>query len=212
MQNNGYYIQSRREMLAFIPVKARRILEVGCGEGLFCESLRGPDREVWGVELNGAAAAMARARCDHFIEGDFFSALAQLPVQSFDCIVFNDVLEHLPEPWKALNACKDLFTPEGVLVSSIPNFRFVGNLKEIMIEKDFRYKELGILDITHLRFFTSRSILRMHKECGYEVIRHEGIRPCKTFMTEFLILLSFGFFRDIRYKQFATTAKPIRHE
>ena len=83
MQNNGYYVQSRREMLAFIPVKARRILEVGCGEGLFCESLRGPDREVWGIELNEAAAVMARTRCDHFIGGDFFFCLGATSCAKF---------------------------------------------------------------------------------------------------------------------------------
>jgi hypothetical protein len=107
---------------------------------------------------------------------------------------------------------KSLLSPAGVLVSSIPNFRYISNLiTEVLFEGEFRYKpEGGILDDTHIRFFTTKSICRMFNEQGYEVLIHEGIRPCKSWKEKLFVNLTFGFLKDARYKQFATVAKPIR--
>ncbi len=212
MRNDGYFHQTRPEMKVFVPESAVRILEVGCGEGMFCDTLRRPDREIWGIEMDEEAGEHARLRCDVFFQGDFFSVLPQLPVSGFDAIVFNDVLEHFADPWDALIKCKPLLSEIGVVVASIPNFRFIGNLKEILVDKDFRYKPFGILDVTHLRFFTSRSMLRMFQDCGYVVIQHEGIRPCRTWLSWLLAVFSLGIFGDVRYKQFATVAKISGHE
>jgi hypothetical protein len=107
---------------------------------------------------------------------------------------------------------KSLLSENGVLVSSIPNFRYVANLvTEVIWEGEFRYKpEGGILDDTHVRFFTPKSIYRMFREQGYEVLVNEGINPCKSWKENLFINLTFGILKDARYKQFATVAKPIR--
>jgi len=86
--------------------------------------------------------------------GDFNSIFDQLPENYFDCVIFNDVLEHIYSPWDTIQQVKLLLSSDGVLVSSIPNFRYISNLiTEVVVEGEFRYKpEGGILDDTHIRF------------------------------------------------------------
>ena len=81
---------------------------------------------------------------------------------------------------------------------------------KIFWEEDFRYKpEGGILDDTHIRFFTSKSIQRMYREQGFEVVRHEGITPCKSWKEKVFIRLTLGKLKDARWKRFATVARKI---
>ena len=206
---HGYFKNLRTEMLKYIPGDAKKILEVGCGEGNFCRQMSREDREIWGIEINSEAAEVAKNNCYKVLLGDFDVVYAQLPKNYFDCIVFNDVLEHLYAPWDVISKLKSTLTLVGVIVSSIPNFRYIDNLiKEILWQGDFRYRpEGGILDDTHIRFFTSKSIVRMFQEQGYDIVLHEGIRPCKSWKEKLLISLSLGKLKDARYKQFATVAK-----
>jgi 2-polyprenyl-3-methyl-5-hydroxy-6-metoxy-1,4-benzoquinol methylase len=206
----GYFKANRHEMLAFIPESSKRILEVGCGEGAFCRSLKRSDREIWGVEINATAAQKAVDVFTYVLEGDFSTVYDQLPQHHFDCIIFNDVLEHIYSPWDTIKMVKSLLSSDGVLVTSIPNFRFMSNLIiEILYHGEFQYKvEGGILDDTHIRFFTSKSICRMFNEQGYEVLIHEGINPDTRLKAKLFNLFTFGFLKDALYKQFATVAKP----
>jgi len=208
----GYFQNQRTVMLKYIPSNAIRILEVGCGEGEFCRALKRPDREIWGVEMNEDAAKMATKNCTKVLVGDFNSVYGQIPVNYFDVIVFNDVLEHIYAPWETIQLIKPLLSNIGIVVTSIPNFRYVSNLiTEILVEGEFRYKpEGGILDDTHIRFFTSKSICRMFREQGYDVLLNEGINPCKSWKEKLFINLTFGFLKDARYRQFATVAKPVK--
>jgi 2-polyprenyl-3-methyl-5-hydroxy-6-metoxy-1,4-benzoquinol methylase len=206
----GYFKNNRSEMLKYIPENAINILEVGCGEGNFISLLKSDKRELWGIEINDEAAQKATEVCTFVLTGDFNTVYEQLPVNHFDCIVFNDVLEHMYLPWDVLAMSKKLLRSGGVIVSSIPNFRYISNLiTEIVLEGEFRYKPNGgILDDTHIRFFTSKSILRMYNDLGYKVLKHEGLHPCRSWKEKLFIFLSFGILKDSRYKQFATTVKP----
>jgi 2-polyprenyl-3-methyl-5-hydroxy-6-metoxy-1,4-benzoquinol methylase len=206
----GYFQNTRSEMLKYIPADALKILEVGCGEGNFCRQLKRDDREIWGVEINENAAEKAGLICDQVFSGDIDILSEKLPSAYFDCIIFNDVLEHLYTPWKTLGNIKKLLSPKGVVVCSIPNFRYVANIiTEIILKKDFQYKPAGgILDDTHIRFFTSKSIIRMFHEQGYDIITHEGVHTCKSWKEKLVIKLSFGILSDSKFKEFATVAKP----
>lgn len=206
-----YSNNDRPEMRKYIPENAKYILEVGCNDGTFCGKLRSKDREVWGLEYNEEAAKMAKDKCDKLLIGDFFALFQELPKSYFDCVIFNDVLEHLYSPWDTIRMVKELLRKDGVIVSSIPNFRYISNLiLEILWYGDFKYKpEGGILDDTHIRFFTSKSIVRMYREQGYEIVQHEGIKPCKSWKEKLFIWLTFGKLEDARYKQFATVAKVL---
>jgi 2-polyprenyl-3-methyl-5-hydroxy-6-metoxy-1,4-benzoquinol methylase len=206
-----YYFGKRPEMLKYIPSTAMRILEVGCGEGHFLKVLKeqNPERETWGVEINAEAAEKAKAHCDKVLVGDFDVLCESLPKNYFDCIIFLDVLEHLYAPWDTINYYKSLLSDTGVFVSSIPNVRCVHNLVEILINGEFQYKDQGLLDSTHIRFFTSKSIRRMFREQGYDIVTHEGIHPKIYWKTHFFTILSLGKLKDCRWVQFATVAKPI---
>ncbi len=211
VNKTGYFNRKRPEMLKHIPSNALRILEVGCNDGSFCSTLQRNDREIWGVELNPEAADKAKSVCNNVLTGDFNDVYNQLPRNFFDCIVFNDVLEHIYSPWDTINLVKSLLSDNGIVVCSIPNFRYISNLiTEILFEGEFRYKaEGGILDDTHIRFFTKKSIYRMFSEQGYDVIDCEGINPCKSWKEKLFIRLTLGFLKDTRFKQFAVVAKPV---
>ena len=91
----------------------------------------------------------------------------------FDCIVFADVLEHLQNPWKVLKETTELLRENGVVISSIPNIRHYSTLISLAIKGIWPYRERGIHDETHLRFFTLKNIKRLFKEANLELTEIE---------------------------------------
>ena len=205
----AYFNNIREEMMEFVPVSCKNTLEIGCSEGRFSTLIKERNNaEVWGVEMNSDASLVAEKVLHKVINKDFFAALPLLPLNYFDCIIFNDVLEHFTEPLDVLKEVKKHLNPEGVIVSSIPNVRFVGNLVDLLIKKDWEYKEEGgILDATHYRFFTKKSIIRLYNQAGFEVVKIKGINPTGSIKVKLLNLLTFGFTNDIQYLEFASVAK-----
>lgn len=206
-----YYENARPEMVAYVPAEARTILEIGCGEGRFGERLKQDgDREVWGIEVVPRSGAEAAGRLDHVIVGDVAAVLDQVPDRLFDVAVCNDVLEHLVDPEAVLKSLKSKLARGGVVVSSIPNIRYYPVISDLVLHKRFEYEESGILDSTHLRFFTVASIRTMYERLGYEVLRHEGINPIPVRPRRLrLAQRLFGDrFADMEFAQFATVARP----
>ena len=221
-KNIEYFQEERPEMLKYIPKESLKILDVGCGCGNFGGLVKTKfNAEVWGVELDQKAASMASRKLDRVICGSFDENLS-LPNNSFDCILFNDVLEHLIEPEKALLHAKKLLASQGIIVASIPNVRYIENVYDIMIKGNWEYKDCGILDKTHLRFFTHKSIIKMFKKLGYSVDCIEGINSFETinyplcmrpqrkklfvYLFNFLDMIFAGKIWDMRYQQFAIVA------
>jgi len=197
-------------MLAFVPSAAKRILDVGCGEGTFGRHMKETlNAEVWGVELVSSIAQVAGTQLDRVLCGDIMQQLEQLPDGYFDCITFNDVIEHLVDPYRMLVAIKQKLSPDGVVVCSIPNVRSFRNLFELVIRGEWRYVEAGILDKTHLRFFTKKSISEMFPSLGYRIVRLEGINPTRSWAVTIFNIATFGFFNDTRYLQFGCVAKAL---
>jgi 2-polyprenyl-3-methyl-5-hydroxy-6-metoxy-1,4-benzoquinol methylase len=206
-----YYGQTRLEMLPFIPKSAKRILDVGCGQGNFSAYLAKEGVEVWGVEVNQQPAKEACKKLFKVITKSLDEALSEIPNDYFDVIIFNDVLEHLLHPWEDLKNIKSKLTKEGVVVSSIPNVRYSKNLFNLLFKKNWKYTEQGILDSTHFRFFTKKSIKALYKENGYTIQKMKGINVTKSFLFfPFAILFNILFLctqLDMFYMQFATVAK-----
>jgi 2-polyprenyl-3-methyl-5-hydroxy-6-metoxy-1,4-benzoquinol methylase len=206
-----YYAQSRPEMVDFIPKGAKRILDVGCSEGKFALQLKETlGAEVWGIELSTSAAESAQRRLDRVLVGDIMEQLGQLPDQHFDCVIFNDVIEHLVDPYQVLLAIKQKLSSRGVIVTSIPNVRYFRNLFNLVVRGDWRYEDFGTLDKTHLRFFTKKSIRSMFESLGYRIIQLKGINATPSWKVAFFNLATLGAFSDTRYLQFCCIAEPLR--
>jgi 2-polyprenyl-3-methyl-5-hydroxy-6-metoxy-1,4-benzoquinol methylase len=206
-----YFGHKRLEMLEFVPLSARRVLDVGCGSGAFVRALsESLNAEFWGVELSPDAARARFPGFHRYLVGSITDKLSELPDRYFDCIVFNDVLEHLMEPFSVLEVLKRKLTPAGVIVASVPNVRYIKNLVHLLVEKDWKYQDEGILDRTHLRFFTRKSLLRSLTENGWNVQTCKGISPTRMkFAFWALNLATFGFMADTQYMNHAIVASPV---
>lgn len=149
-----------------------RVLEVGCSSGYFGEALKKAGHEVWGVEMSPNAAARAREKLDHVFVGTIEEFLACDAVKGvkFDYITFGDVLEHLVDPEQVLKDCRQILSPVGSIATSIPNVAHKA-VRLMLLEGRWDYAEFGILDNTHLRFFTRNSIVDTFSNAGFEIQR-----------------------------------------
>ncbi len=164
-----YFEFDRPELLALIPPDARDVVDVGCGAGRLGVALkaRQPARVV-GVEQNPRAAAAARARLDLVLEADAEGVDWPFPPGSFDAVVCGDVLEHLRDPLGFLRRVRGWLRPGGVLVASVPNVRHHSVVRGLL-SGDWTYEPAGLLDHTHLRFFTRREAEKLLYRAGFEV-------------------------------------------
>lgn len=211
MKDSDYYSSDRKEIFPFIPHGIKKTLDVGCATGVFSAKLRKErSTEAWGIEMLEEAAEIAKTKLDKVLIGSFDEVSDNLPQKYFDCIFFNDVLEHMPYPETCLSKIKTNIHPEGKIMASIPNIRHIEVLRELLFQKDWHYKDSGILDRTHLRFFTKKSIIRMFEDCGYKVDQITGINGVSSFcLTSIINKILFNSLDDIKYKQFLVVASPI---
>ena len=207
---DGYFGNTRPEMLSLVPASAMRVLDVGCGRGDFSAALKAVrDVHVTGLEPFPAAADVASKRLDAVLQTTVETGFEQLEARSFDCIVFNDVLEHLVEPGTVLQKARSLLRPGGAVVASIPNVRFFPVLKQLVLHGEWRYADDGVLDRTHLRFFTTKSMVTLFDDAGYVVRSMRGINPGHfTWKFELLLRISAGALDDTRHQQVAIVAAP----
>ena len=124
-------------MLEYVPSLCRRVLDVGCGTGSFGASIRKRTGcEVWGVESNSGSIPKAEANLDKVLHG-YFGPELDLRSGYFDCIVFNDVLEHMPDPASALALARALLSSGGCIVASIPNIRQFPTVWRLIIRAEW---------------------------------------------------------------------------
>ncbi|MFN6539003.1 MAG: glycosyltransferase [Nostoc sp. EkiNYC01] len=148
----------------------QRVVDFGCATGYFAKLLNKKGCIVTGVDINPDAAKVAEQYCKEVIVADldFVSVTEILPNQEFDVAVFGDVLEHLRNPWKILEETKQILKKDGYIVASIPNIAH-GAIRLSLLQGRFEYTELGILDNTHLRFFTRKTVEELFEKTGYLV-------------------------------------------
>lgn len=173
MELNQSYIHVRRDILEHIPATAKKVLDVGCSIGLLGEEVakRNPGAQIYGIELDAEMAEIARQKLDKvYIENmDQFSLISNFSEEAFDCVVLADVLEHLKDPWNVLHESIEILAPGGVMVACIPNVRHIATLYNLVVRGRWPYRDRGIHDRTHLRFFTRADIIELFSSPKLEV-------------------------------------------
>jgi 2-polyprenyl-3-methyl-5-hydroxy-6-metoxy-1,4-benzoquinol methylase len=177
MENNvqnepvsNYYKMIKPIIIESIPEGPNVILDLGCGAGQLGKVLREENKakELIGVELFKPAAREAAEHYDVVYEGDL-EQIALDYVNYFDFIICADILEHLREPWTVLRKLHSCLKEKGILFVIIPNIRYWRILRDLIFYGKLEYTDAGILDRTHLRFFTMTTFCSILSDASYEI-------------------------------------------
>jgi len=165
------------DLLALVPPDASRIIEVGCSSGALAREYRrlNPHCHYTGIEIDPDYAEVARLRCsrvvvgsiEHLTHSDFLS------LTPADCWIFGDVLEHLYDPWAVLRRIQGLSTASTSVVACIPNAQH-WSVQLRLNAGEFRYEDIGLLDRTHIRWFTRKTIGELFQSTGFEIVEGGG--------------------------------------
>lgn len=170
----SYHDNPRIDVVDRLGVVPKCVLEIGCGSGSTGALIkeRFPGATVIGVESNLQAADLARKRMDR-IYGTTFETLnadePDFPKGKIDVALLLDVLEHMYDPWRALVKLKSMLAPSARVLASIPNVRNL-ILMDQLAQGRWRYEAAGLLDITHIRFFTLKDMSRLFEETGFRIL------------------------------------------
>ena len=149
--------------------KNKRVLEVGCSSGYFSKRLRDNGCAVIGIEIDPRSAEMAKEYCEDVIIGDV-ETMDRLPYPkaSFDLILFADVLEHLKDPLHVLVKLSSWLRDDGHIVCSIPNVAHIYVRLNLLLGR-WDYEDIGLMDKTHLRFFTRSTARKLVEDAGFSI-------------------------------------------
>ncbi|APA86247.1 class I SAM-dependent methyltransferase [Paraburkholderia sprentiae WSM5005] len=170
-----YHANGRSDLAQMFTNTPSVILDIGCAAGNNAALVkeRFPGSRAWGIEMNRHAAELARQKLDNVLVGrfeDFDLAHEGLAPGTLDAVLLADVLEHMYNPWGVMVKLREYMSPSGQLVLSIPNTRHLG-LMDGLSKGNWTYAEAGLLDVTHIRFFTRKEMIRFCEETGYRVIQ-----------------------------------------
>ena len=194
-------ITSRMEIVDLIPVNARKILDVGCGYGGGGYALKQQQVcEVIGIECDEERNKEASRKIDKVINEDIENLQFKFEEKYFDCIIFADVLEHLRDPLETLLQYKEYLNDNGKIIVSIPNVRQLSVLFELLFLGDWKYREFGLLDKGHLRFFTKKSACRLFEQAGLRLLSMDSIFSIKG--SKYINILSLGILRNFLTAQY----------
>jgi len=167
----------RADALAFLVGPLGRVLDLGCGEGVNAAILWSLGAtHLAGVELDPGFAEAARDRYDEVVTASVPEGLTW-PAESFDTVLCYDLLEHLYDPWHTLRRVRPLLRPGGRLHISIPNARNRDVWLPLIARGSFDYQPAGVMDVTHIRFFTRRDAVAMVDATGFEVLSVDHAPP-----------------------------------
>jgi 2-polyprenyl-3-methyl-5-hydroxy-6-metoxy-1,4-benzoquinol methylase len=163
----------------------KRVLEVGCATGYFTRVLAERGCKVVGLEIDPEAASLAEQWAERVVvgnvdDGDLWDLVDD---ESFDVVTFGDVLEHLRDPLAVLRKAMTKLKPEGFIVTSLPNVAH-GDVRLSLLRGSFEYRDIGLLDRTHIKFFTRQSVRELLREAGLVVVDTRRV-IVPLFQTEF---------------------------
>ena len=200
-----YFGNVRTQIEPLLAPRAERVLEIGCSSGETLRWLKGTGRagRAWGIELFEPAAVAARAHAEEVLVGNAETLIGgAFGTEQFDLILCLDVLEHMVDPWRFVDTLQHRLAPGGRLVISVPNIRCIKVLLPLVLLGRFRYQEHGILDRTHLRFFTRESALALAAPSMLKVERWLRYMPPNLSKLGMANLLTLGLARDLIATQY----------
>ncbi|HAO98456.1 MAG TPA: SAM-dependent methyltransferase [Fibrobacteres bacterium] len=173
---NRAYVGTRHDIVALVPPSVRRVLDVGCATGAlgrFLKERHGAD--VYGAEFDPAMAKEAESHLSKVWNVDLNrTGLDSLThTDSYDLIVFGDVLEHLIDPWAILRQAAELLDKDGSIIASFPNIGHYTTLFHLLFMRRWPYRNRGIHDRTHLRFFTRKNLLDLYTQAGLRIVQEK---------------------------------------
>ncbi len=171
-KDNLYFGNIRHDVIELVAPGANRILDIGCGEGNTGQLLKeqGKAAEVVGVEKIAEVAEIARTRIDTVLCVDV-EAMSLPNTDYFDYIIMGDVIEHLYDPWALVNNMGQYLKKGGFVIASVPNIRNFRIIKSLFLKGEWNYSSDGLLDDTHLRFFTKKTIVELFSSEDFAVER-----------------------------------------
>lgn len=160
------------EVLRLIPNTSKKVIEIGCSSGALAREFKRKHPGVhWiGVEIDPDYAELAKRYCDTTLVAnlDEFNKDFYVTYSDCDCWVFADVLEHLRDPWAVVKKIRGVIPDNGCIVACIPNAQNWSLIARLAMG-DFRYEDTGLLDRTHLRFFTRKTIFELFETQGFKI-------------------------------------------
>ena len=171
MQQTPLHHAPNLDLLNVIP-KATRVVEAGASSGALAQAYKQhhPECHYIGIEIDSEFAVIASKHCDQVLLGDLDALSTLPPPQSLkaECWVFGDCLEHLNDPWRVLRWVHQLQPEGGIICACIPNAQH-WSVQTRLNSGDFFYESSGLLDRTHLRWFTRKTIVELFEESGYSI-------------------------------------------
>lgn len=207
-KENKYFDNVRKDLLETIPKNSRGgiILEIGAGSGetLLYAKKNNYASKVYGIELVKLVNTKQDSpEIEKFCIGNIETMLFPFEDIKFDIIIMGDVLEHLINPYLMLKKLANYLTKDGMVIASIPNIREWDTMKTIFLKGDFKYVDSGILDKTHLRFFTKKNMIQLFENNGFRVLEIKS-KNNTTPLKYFIRLKLFKFMLKIFFPEFLT--------
>ena len=169
----------RTEIIDLIKEVPEQILEIGCSSGATGMAIKQkfPSVKYIGIDSNKEVSEIARTRLDKVIVSDIEKNTLDtfgIGKRCFDIIICADILEHLYDPWKILHSLHEYLMPDGKIFASIPNIQYINHIIN-SIHGNWKYDDNGLLDVTHIRFFTLNEIVKMFNGTGYDITHVSGV-------------------------------------
>ena len=169
-----YFAADRRDLVDFLRPYGQlgMVLDIGCAGGRLGRQLlqTGLAERCDGIEPNAAAATQAADRLHRIWVADLETITEQLPWSDYDLLIMADVLEHLIDPWRVLAELHRRVRPGARLLLSVPNVRHKSVVLPLLFRGRFDYADAGIMDRTHLHFFTRSSLLDAVGRAGWRMV------------------------------------------